>query len=89
MSAIVRITLDVAYGFHDVLSWDAGFHEMISELNVIYKVCADLALFSSNKILSVTIRRHELELTVGTLRIAFSVKMSKEHLFTYPRQIYG
>jgi hypothetical protein len=72
------------YGFHDVLSWGADFQGMMNELSVICKVCADLALFRS-KNLSVMIRRPELELTVGTLWIAISVRLSGERLFTYPR----
>ena len=35
------------------------------------------------------IKRHELELTVGTLKIAISVRLSGERLFTYPSQTYG
>jgi hypothetical protein len=76
--------MHVTYGFHDVLSWSADFQGMMSKLSVICKVCADLALFRS-KNLSVMIRCPELKLTVGTLRIAISVRLSGERLFTYPR----
>jgi hypothetical protein len=44
--------MHVTYGFHDVLSRGADFQGMISELNVICKVCADLALFGGKKFVS-------------------------------------
>ena len=44
---------------------------MISELNVVRKICADLALFGGKKYLSIITWRLKgsLELTVGTLMI--------------------
>ena len=73
----------VTHGFHDVLSWGADFQGMMSELDlsVTCTVCADLALFGGKKTrLSVMMRRPERKLTVGTLRIADSVKLSENHL---------
>jgi hypothetical protein len=40
---------------------------MISELNAICKVCADLALFGGEKKFVIMIRQLKIELTVGTL----------------------
>jgi len=42
--------MQITYGFHDVLSWGADFHGMMSEPNVIREICADLALFSGKKV---------------------------------------
>jgi hypothetical protein len=72
--------MHVTYGFHDVLSWGADFQGMMSELSRICRVCADLALFGGKTRLSVMVRRPELELTVGTLRIANSVTLSEKCL---------
>jgi hypothetical protein len=72
--------MHVTYGFHDVLSWGAKFQGMMSELSVICKVFTDLALFSGKKtfVSHGKLRRPEFELTVGTLRIANSVKLSEK-----------
>ena len=39
----------VTYGFHNVLSRVADFYGMMSELNVVCKIYADLALFGGTK----------------------------------------
>jgi hypothetical protein len=53
--------MHVTYSFHDVLSRGADFQGMMSELRLICKACADLALFGGNKRLSVMVRRTEFE----------------------------
>ena len=61
----------------------------MSELTVICKVCADLALFGGKNRLSVMIRRPEFELTVETLRIVNSVKLSEKCLDTLTLGIFN
>ena len=43
------ITHIITYSVHNVLSWGTDIQGMISEPNVICKVCADLALFGGEK----------------------------------------
>ena len=44
--------MQVTYGFHDILSRGADFHCMMSKLNVICKVRADLALLATQEFVS-------------------------------------
>ena len=68
----------ITYSVHNVLSRGADYQGLVSELNAICKYVLTLLCSAARRFLSFMIIQLKLELTVGTLMIAISIRLSEK-----------